>query len=198
MNRLRIIAAVIAFLAIAGIAVGTAPTTDDDVVAPFAVRGGLGDTLETRVLTVTALDVARASSLDVSYFEGLGTYPEKLTTDSNWIVVTVRLTATIEPVSLSNARLRIGDSEFRASEFLPRPAITDLLAGPGIAAVGSLAFEVSDAALASDGAESAELTFPTQFTTQLDEIATVELDLRDIDSVPDYRVEKAVIVDGEK
>jgi len=195
-NRLRVIAAIAALLVIAGLAVGTAPTTDDDVVAPFTVRGGLGDTIETRVLTVEALDVTRAASLDVSYFEGLGTYPSQLDTDANWIVVTVRLTATIAPVSLSNARLSIGDEEFRASEFLPRPSINDLLAGPGIPVVGSLAFEVSDAALASGAAGSAELSFPTQFSTQLDEIATVELDLSDLDSVADYRVAKAVIVDG--
>jgi hypothetical protein len=196
-NRLRVIAAVVALLAIAGLAVGTAPTTDDDVVAPFTVRGELGDTIETRVLTVSALEVTRASSLDVRYFEGLGSYPEQLDTDANWIVVTVRLTATIAPVSLNNARLRIGETEFRASEFLPRPSLDDFLAGPGIAVLGTVAFEVPDAALADAAADRAELSFPTQFSTQLDEIATVELDLSGLDSVADYRVAKAVIVNGD-
>lgn len=175
-RRIQAALACVAMLAVAAVAIGTAPTSDD-LVSPFYVSGASGEPVQTRTLTAEVQGARLAQTLDVSANESLAFSLDLLETEQTWVVVDARLEARIASVSLSNTRLRIAGVEYRAIDYLPAPTLVNFIGDPGIPFEGSFAFEVPTAVLESDGAAHAELVLRSILSSQLDDIAVVDIDL---------------------
>lgn len=178
-RRIVSLAIVIAALAATVLVYGITPH-DDDIVAPFVVRGQIGDELEGRTVSATVTGVRLASSFDLSQMGEDWTGP----TTGTWVVVDTDASAVEDPGSLVRVTLTIGDDTFTASERLRSETLQSARLRPGILTHGSLIFEVSDEALASADASHAEIGINASFQSVLDSKLVIEVDLRQLVAEP--------------
>jgi hypothetical protein len=169
------LAIVIAALAATIVVYGITPH-DDDIVAPFVVRGQIGDELTGRTVSATVTGVRLASSFDLQAIGENWTGP----TTGTWVVVDAAAAAVDEPGPLVRVTLTIGDDTFTASERLGSATLQSARLRPGILTRGSLIFEVSGEALASDDASHAEIGINASLQSVLDSRLVIEVDLRQL------------------
>lgn len=174
-RRIATITIVAAALAATVVVYGITPH-DDDIVAPFVVRGQVGDELTGRTVSATVTGVRLASSFDLSEIGEEWTGP----TTGTWVVVDADASAVEDPGSLVRVTLTIGDDTFTASERLRSETLQSARLRPGILTRGSLLFEVSDKALASAEASHAEIGINASFQSVLDSKLVIEVDLRQL------------------
>jgi len=196
-RRIQAGLACVAMLAIAAVAVGTAPTSEK-LTEPFYVAGATNQAVETRTLSVEVQGARLARALDVTARQTLTFSLDVLETEQTWVIVDAVVEARRVNVSLDNTRLRIDGVEYRATDFLPSPSLVDSLGDPGIPLSGSFAFEVPTAVLELDGAAHAELILRSILSSQLDDIAVVSVDLSGL-TVSDVEViESAEIAEARE
>jgi hypothetical protein len=160
----------------------------DDINAPFAVRGSMGDVLTGRTLTGSVISVRLASSLDATSADSDWTGE----TTGTWVVVEAGIAATDEPSSLYRPTLTIGDTTYYATERLSLVTLDNDLARPGIASTGFILFEVADSMLASSEAAHAEVGINSSYEAILDSRLVVEVDLSDMPVERDVVVSRPV------
>lgn len=174
MRARTILAAAAALVALAGTVVAVATAPDNAAVtAVFPVRGGIGDTLEARQLTVTVTGIRLAKSLSVGYSSNLG----DTATDGVWVIVDADVTPRLGTLVLQTSTVTIDGVAYQASDILPFPAFDSQPYGAGIQMHGSLVFELPAAAIKGDGARHAEISFVYSFDPALDTIPTATVDL---------------------
>lgn len=163
----------LALLGVAGFAVATAPDSKR-VTAPFEIHAAVGETVEAREFSVRVDGVRVAETLAASY-----AFDEpNMTTDGGWVVVDTTIVVRSGYITLSSARLRIGDYVFAGSDILPTPRLIDFYqSSPGLPVTGSLVFEVPTFALELPEAQNAVVEFSTQVTPSLDTVAMIRVDV---------------------
>lgn len=186
-RRIQAACVCVVLLGVAAFAIGTAPTSDD-LTSPFYVSGPANEPVTSRALSVEVQGARLAKSLDVSGSNSLRFSLDVLETEQTWIIIDALVETRVNNVSLSNTQLRIGDVEYRATDFLPAPTLVEFIGDPGIPVAGSFAFEVPTEILSVDDAAHAQLVMRSILSSQLDEIAVVDVDLsglevRDIEVV---------------
>ncbi|QHC60498.1 hypothetical protein [Rathayibacter sp. VKM Ac-2760] len=160
----------IALLVAAAIVTVTAPT-DDDVQSPLAVRGTLGETVQSRLVAVTVHDVALARELT---FDGELDPPSS--TPGVWVVVDLTAVCRMDACSFGRSELRLGERVFAPATLAPPPSFVQQGASPGLPYRQSALFEVPLDAIESG---EAELTVQPSTTRALESVAVVELALPD-------------------
>jgi hypothetical protein len=134
-SRLGVAALVLAALAIGGPIIAAAPSPDTQN-RPFVRSGKVGERVDARVFDATVVSVRGAAQLARS-----GTAAHD--TAGIWVLVTVRLVAHTEPVSVGYAAVR--DERGRiywATNRIDQPLIGGRVLQPGVPVQGELAFEV--------------------------------------------------------
>ena len=175
-------------LAVAAVAVGFAPETED-IVRPFPVRGVQGERVEARTLGAEVEGIGAAEEVTVEY----GFAPPALPTEGFWLVVEATVTTWKERQSLTYASVRAGDATYRTFSSLPAPALVGYSFDPGVPVTGQLLFELPDEALDTAVAEGIEVSFAAGIDPRLDTVAVVEVEGSDVELRPTIAIERAVV-----
>lgn len=148
--------------------VASVTPTDADAAAPFVVTAAVGEPAVGRTLSVTVLDARLADAV---------TGPRGWSAEGSWLVVDLAAEAVDSEVSnlLGDARLVVGDREFRASERPDSMLRTPLAVG--IPRAGSIAFELPADALTG----LAVLRISGDEDTRLDSLIELELTLDELE-----------------
>jgi len=188
-RRWGAIAAVVALVA-TGAAVASAPD-GPATIAPLYVDGDVGETISSRLLTVTVHGAQLADELVVKYRDDAG----DTTTDGVWVVIDATITMEQGYIVLTNTELRIGDRLFRVSEVAPSPSILVPEESSGIPQRGPFVFEVPLSALDDPAAAHAQVLFNPSAETRLDSVAAITVDLSSLATNPTIRIDPPTIED---
>ncbi|KNY05960.1 hypothetical protein [Microbacterium sp. GCS4] len=173
-----------AVLVVGAGAVTAMTPAEEDVLAPFTLRGEAGETVSSRALVATVEDAVFADEVTVS--DG------SWSAEGNWLVVRITASAAQTEVdaAVQLATLVVGDRVFLASE-RPSAALRGTALRVGIDTVGVLAFELPPDV--STG--TAELRLTTDFvTSELDDLIVVTIDLGDLDRSESVELTRSEVV----
>lgn len=173
MSRLTTWLATIVLLLAAGVVSAIAPP-DDAEIAPFIVRGHIGESVEGRDIVATTTDV-RTSTMVTGAADSMSDEP--WTSEGNWLVVDLNVASVTGPrivyitgaVTLDNAVFVLDGRDYRATE--RTPSMLNERLHPGIPRHGSLAFELP--ALTGAGV----LHLSTSSDTRMDSVLEIPIDL---------------------
>jgi hypothetical protein len=162
-----------AVLVVVAGAIVTVTPSDDDVTAPFSVRGAPGDAVQSRTIVATVTDAAFADEIED---------PGGWSAEGNWLLVTVAASAhgTEVDATIQLATLAVDGRVFLASE-RPGASLRGTALRVGIDTVGVLAFELPPDVTTG----TAELRLTTSYlTAELDDLVVVPLVLDGLDRTP--------------
>lgn len=132
---------VVAALAVGGVADRVVPTPEERQ-RPYVRTGAVGEPVSGRQMVATVVSVRGAGTIVVRGRE--------LTTGGIWILVRVKVAATIEPVGVAHAAVRDGQGRtYQPSGRLDQPLSGGRFLQPGIPVQGELVFEVPTAVASS-------------------------------------------------
>lgn len=161
----------------------TTPTTEE-WQRSFAVAAPLGAHADGRNIAGTVYAAHLADTVeDARWQSGDG---------SLWLIVDASVESVVAPATLAQARLRLGEREFSASDRLRARTLRGTALTPGIPMRGVLAFELPADALDDAGAAHAELELGAGIDVRLDSVLTTPIDLTGLEHVPVTIVEDAV------
>ena len=187
---------VVVALSVGAVAVATAPDSTR-IAEPFDVTGKVGETVETRLLDVEVAQVRAAPRIVLSYGSLFGTTTPSYSSDGVWVVIDLTATTSTESLVISGTTLTIGEFEYSPMP-LPSPAIDAFTVGSDVPVTGQLVFEVPTAVFESTAARTARLAVAPPFTARLDEVAVVELSLRDTQQSSSVTIDPAFVRGGEQ
>ena len=165
--------AVVALLGVAAVAVATAPDSER-ITEPFYETGIVGETVETRLLTVSVDDVTFASEIVLENGGGFGEPDPSYTSDGVWVVVDVTAMTSTDSLILSGSLLTVGELSYSAFP-LPSPTIGSFTVGSSVPVAGTLVFEIPTSVFES--ARDARLILKGNFSMPLEQIPLVEVPL---------------------
>lgn len=193
-RRIVTIAAVAVMIAIAGLAVATAPDSER-ITEPFYTSGSPGETVQTRLLDVRVDDVSAASRIEVVGGGSFGEPDPVYGSEGVWVVVDVTATSATDSLVLAGSILTVDGLSYSAFA-LPAPRIESFTVGSGVPVAGTLVFELPTAVF--EDARDARLTLKGNFSMPLEQIAVIELPLAGTEIAPTVVIEPAAVTEVER
>jgi hypothetical protein len=172
-RRVLLSVAVVALLGVAAVAVATAPDSGR-ITEPFYTTGSMGETVKTRLLTVSVDDVTFARQIVVANGGRFGEPDPSYSSEGVWVVVDVTAMTSTDSLILSGSLLTVGDLSYSPFS-LPSPTIESFTVGSDVPVAGTLVFELPMSVYESPSV--ARLILKGNFSMPLEEIPVVDIPL---------------------
>lgn len=147
---------------------------DDQVQAPFAVTGEVGDTIVSQHHVVTVHELALADRVELGSWTG--------TTSGIWLVVDATIAARLERTS-TDANVFIGGVRYPGTARTSTDTLDGRVVDAGFPETGSILVELPADVLERPGARSAVLRLSPGLDVRLDSVVELTVDLTALENV---------------